>query len=134
MLAYISDTRNDPEWCPNVESAEMTSEGPITTGSTFTYHQHLDRPGSARVEFDGDVVITSLEDTSISWHVTDRFQDRIISCAVAPVAGGTRLTQTTTATFHRPPGLAKHLYPLLARRTLKQQLDQLAQRFSAAQV
>lgn len=130
VLTYIADTRNDPEWCPNVESAEMTSDGPIAIGSTFSYHQHLDRPGAARVEFDGEVVITALEDGSVSWQVSDRFQDRMITCSVESIAGGTRLTQTTVATFHRPPGLAKYLYPLLARRTLKQQLDRLAEHFS----
>ena len=130
VLSYISDTRNDPDWCPNVESAEMTSDGPIGAGSTFRYHQHLDRPASGRVEFDGNVTITTLTENSIEWHVTDKFQERSITCAVEAVPDGTRVTQTTVARFHRAPGLARHLYPLLARRTLKQQLRHLAAHFA----
>ena len=130
VLAYISDTTNDPEWCPNVESAEMTSAGPIRPGSTFRYHQHLDRPGSARVEFDGEVTITALNENTIEWQVDDKFQERSIACAVEAVPDGTRITQTTVARFHRQPGLARHLYPFLARRTLKKQLEQLAAHFA----
>lgn len=130
VLSYISDTRNDPEWCPNVESAEMTSDGPIGAGSTFRYHQHLDRPGSGRIEFDGDVTVTTLTANSIEWKVDDKFQSRSITCTVEAVTDGTRITQTTVARFHRAPGLARHLYPLLARRTLKQQLGQLAKHFA----
>lgn len=130
VLAYISDTRNDPEWCPNVESAEMTSDGPIGPGTTFRYHQHLDRPGSPRIEFDGEVTVTALTDNSIEWQVDDKFQERSITCTVEEAPHGTRITQTTVARFHRPPGLARHLYPLLARRTLKKQLEQLAAHFS----
>ncbi len=130
VFTFVSDTRNDPVWCPNVESVEMTSDGPIEVGSTFRYTQHLDQPGGGRVTFDGDVEITALDDASIGWRVTDRFQERMITLTVEPAAGGCRVTQTTAAAFHRSPGVARYLYPLLARRTLKDQLRHLRSHFS----
>ena len=131
VLAFISDTRNDPAWCPNVDSAEMTSDGPIGVGSTFRYTQHLDRPGRGRVSFDGDVEIVALDDRSIRWRVTDKFQERTITCVVEPSQRGSRVTQTTEASFHRSPGVARHAYPLLARRTLKDQLRHLRAYFDS---
>ena len=130
VLAFISDTRNDPAWCPNVEAAEMTSDGPIDVGSTFRYTQHLDQPGRGRVTFDGDVEIVSLDDQSIRWRVADKFQERTITCTVEASGDGSRVTQTTEASFHRSPGLAKYAYPLLARRTFKDQLRHLREHFA----
>lgn len=132
VLAFISDTRNDPMWCPNVDSAEMTSDGPIDVGSTFRYTQHLDSSGRGRVSFAGDVEIVALDDRSIRWRVTDKFQERTITCVVEPSGNGSRVTQTTKASFHRSPGLAKYAYPLLARRTLKDQLRHLRSHFTVA--
>lgn len=129
VIAFISDTRNDPVWCPNVDSAEMTSDGPIRPGTTFTYTQHLTRPGRGRVTFDGHVEIVELDENSIRWRVTDTFQERAITCVVEPSGPGSRVTQTTAASFHRSPGLAGYLYPLLARRTLKDQLRHLSDHF-----
>jgi hypothetical protein len=129
VLAFISDTRNDPLWCPNVESAELTSEGPIGVGSTFRYSQHLDQPGRGRVSFDGDVEIVGLDHDTITWRVSDKFQERTITCTVEPSGEGSDVTQTTAAAFHRSPGVARYLYPLLARRTLKDQLRHLRAHF-----
>lgn len=131
VLAFISDTRNDPLWCPNVDSAEMTSEGDIGIGSTFRYTQHLDRPGGRRVIFDGDVEIVALDTSSIRWHVTDRFQDRTVTCVVEPSGDGSVVTQTTEAAFRRPPGVARLAYPLMARRTLRDQLRHLRAHFES---
>jgi hypothetical protein len=129
VLAFVIDTRNDPEWCPNVDSAEMTSTGPIAAGSTFRYTQHLDRPGMGRVSFDGDVEVVALDDRSITWRVNDTFQERTITCVVEPDADGTRVTQTTEAAFRKSPGAARWLYPIMARRTLKDQLRHLRDHF-----
>ncbi len=129
VLAFVADTRNDPEWCPNVESAELVEGDGLAAGSVFRYHQHLDTPGSKCVEFDGEVTIVERTDHSIRWIVTDRFQERDITLTVEPHPAGTRITQVTRASFLRPPGLAKWGYPLLARRTLRHQFERLAARF-----
>jgi carbon monoxide dehydrogenase subunit G len=129
VLAFVSDTRNDPAWCPNVDSVEMTSTGPIATGSTFRYTQHLDQPGRGRVTFDGDVEVVALDDRSITWRVTDKFQERAITCVVEPDGAGSRVTQTTEAAFRRSPGMARWLYPVMARRTLRDQLRHLRAHF-----
>ena len=130
VFAFVSDTRNDPVWCDNVETVEMTSGDEVAVGTTFRFHQHLDRPGKGRVEFDVDVEVVELGERSITWHVSDRFQDRQITMTVEPDGTGCRVTQTTTASFHRPPGATKWLYPLFAKRIFKQQLSSLAQHFS----
>lgn len=131
VLAFISDTRNDPIWCPNVESAELLTGEPVGANSKFRYTQHLDQPGRGRVTFDGEVEIVELDDRSVTWSVTDRFQTRRITCTVDPTSDGAIVTQTTKAAFHRPPGLARHLYPFLARRTFRDQLRHLRAHFEA---
>lgn len=132
ILSFISDTRNDSLWCSNVENAMLLTDGPISVGSKFSYTQHLDRPGADRVTFDGDVEIIALDDRSITWNVTDRFQEREILMTVEPQGSGSRVTQTTKATFKRSPGVARYLYPILAKRTLKDQLRGLSDHFENA--
>jgi hypothetical protein len=130
VLAYVADTRNDPEWCPNVDSAELVSGDGVAVGSVFRYHQHLDAPGSQRIELDGEVTVLELTSNSIRWRVTDRMQERDITLRVEPHADGCRITQTTRATFRRPPGIARWGYPLLAWREFRRQFAGLARQFS----
>lgn len=133
VFALISDTRNDPEWCPNVESAELVIGNGVEIGSKFRFHQHLDRR-SGRIEFDADVEIVSLEDRSIVWRVDDRFQSREISIAVDSLDTASRVTQVTKASFNKKPGLAvRYGYPILAKRTLKDQFNHLAAHFQLAE-
>lgn len=130
VLDFVADTRNDPLWCPNVESAELVSGDGVSVGSVFRYHQHLDSPGTKRTQFDGEVTIVDRTDDSITWRVTDRFQDRDIRVTVERHGEGTRITQVTSAAFKRPPGIARWGYPLLARRVLRDQFRSLARHFS----
>jgi len=131
VFHYVSDTRNDPEWCPNVETVEMVEGDGIAVGTRFRFHQHLDRPGGQRLQFDAELDVVAIEDLSITWQATDRFQSRRIELTVAPGGQGSRVTQVTTATFLRPPGLARWLYPGLARRTFRQQFSNLIRRFES---
>jgi Polyketide cyclase / dehydrase and lipid transport len=129
VFALVSDTRNDPSWCSNVESVEVVAGGEIRHGTTFRFHQHLDAPGRKRMQFDVDVTIEDVGDHTITWRVVDRFQERKISLTVVPEGSGSRITQTTEATFHASPGMARWVYPLLARRTFKKQFGDLAAHF-----
>jgi hypothetical protein len=129
VFSYVSDTRNDPEWCPNVDTVEMIDGEQIAVGTRFRFHQHVDRPRGRRLEFDADLEITGLEDRSITWLAADRYQQRVIEVTVAPEGDGSRVTQVTRATFRRPPGLSRWLYPALARRTIRDQFRHLARRF-----
>jgi hypothetical protein len=129
LLRFIADTRNDPLWCPNVDTADLVDGDSVDVGSRFRFHQHLDRPGGKHIEFDVDVEIVQLDDRSVKWLVSDRFQDRKIEITVEPQGEGSRITQVTQASFHKSPGLAKWIYPLLARRTLKDQFRHLAAHF-----
>jgi uncharacterized protein (DUF58 family) len=132
VIAYVADTRNDPEWCPNVESAELVSGDGHSPGSVFRYRQYLDSPGSKRRHFDGEVTVVARAPDSITWDVNDKFQSRRITLSVEPHPSGCRITQVTRAAFHQPPGIARWAYPLLARRILKAQFAALAGHFSSA--
>lgn len=128
VFAYVADTRNDPEWCPNVgEVAQIEGEG-VERGARFRFVQTVTTRGRT---LDSDVVaeITELGDRSIAWRVVDRFQEREIHLDVVPEGEGSRVRQTTIAAFHRPPGLARWVYPMLAKRTFRDQFERLAAEF-----
>lgn len=130
VLAFVADTRNDPLWCPNVETAELVSGDGFSVGSAFRYRQHLDLPGSKRVYADGEVTVMERTEAMIRWKVTDSIQERDIILRVEPHPDGCRVTQTTRASFLRPPGLARWGYPLLARREFRSQFRELARHFA----
>ena len=129
MFAFVSDTRNDPLWCENVERVDLVEGSKVEPGARFRFHQHLDRPGAGRVQFDVDVEVIEMGERSIRWLANDRFQTREINLAVEPHGSGSRITQVTRATFLRSPGMAKWLYPLLARRIFGKQFRDLAAYF-----
>lgn len=131
VFHLINDTRNDPKWCPNVDSVELVDGDDIGVGTTFHFHQHVERPGGKRLEFDANVEVISLDAGAIAWKVEDRFQTRSIEVTVVPEGDGTRITQKTRASFHKKPKLtARYGYPIVARRTLKDQFHHLAEYFA----
>jgi uncharacterized protein YndB with AHSA1/START domain len=129
VFDFVTDTRNDPLWCENVETVDLIEGHQVEVGTRFRFHQHLDRPGADRMQFDVDVEVVDMGEHSITWEAKDRFQTRQISLAVQPEGDGSRVTQVTRATFHRPPGSRKWLYPLLARRIFGKQFRELAAYF-----
>jgi uncharacterized protein YndB with AHSA1/START domain len=129
LFAFVSDTRNDPSWCPNVETVELIEGEGVDVGTRFRFHQHLDRPGSERIQFDVYVEIVDIDERSITWRANDKFQERLIQMSVEPDGTGSKITQVTTASFKRPPGIAKWVYPIFARRIFKGQFGQLAAHF-----
>ena len=129
LFNFISDTRNDPLWCHNVETVDLVEGSKVDVGTRFRFHQHLDRPGADRMEFDVDVEVIEMGERTITWEVRDRFQTRTISLTVEPEGSGSRITQVTRATFLRPPGMAKWLYPLMARRIFAGQFRDLGAYF-----
>lgn len=132
VLRFVTDTRNDPLWCDNVETVELLTPEPIGVGSRFRFHQHLERPSGSRVQFDVDVEVISLTDRSVGWKTDDRFQERTITISVESDDSGSRVTQVTEAVFKRPPGLARWVYPSLARRAFEKQFARLAEHFSTS--
>jgi uncharacterized protein YndB with AHSA1/START domain len=129
VFAFVSDTRNDPLWCDNVETVELVAGEDLGVGTRFRFHQHLDRPGGERMQFDVEVEIVELGEHTITWLATDRFQDRQITIDVEPEGQGSRITQVTRPAFRRPPGLARWVYPFLARRVFTRQFRDLAAHF-----
>jgi Polyketide cyclase / dehydrase and lipid transport len=129
LFRFVSDTRNDLLWCQNVETVDLVEGSKVEVGARFRFHQHLDRPGAKRTQFDVDVEVIEMGERTITWEANDRFQRRTISLTVEPEGSGSRITQVTRATFLRPPGLAKWLYPLLARRIFTGQFRDLGAYF-----
>jgi hypothetical protein len=128
LFAYVSDTRNDPEWCPNVGQVEQIEGEGVEVGAKFRFVQTVDA-GRRTLESDVVAEVTALGDRSISWRVVDRFQERDINLEVMPEGEGSRVRQTTLAAFHRPPGITRWLYPILAKRTFRDQFRHLVETF-----
>lgn len=129
VFSYVSDTRNDPEWCPNVGEVTQVAGIGVELGARFEFLQTISSRGR-ELESDVSVEVTELDELSISWEVVDRFQERKIQLEVIPEGEGSRVRQTTLAAFHRPPGLARWFYPMLAKRTFKDQFERLAARLA----
>jgi hypothetical protein len=129
VFAFVSDTRNDPLWCPNVERVELVEGEGIAVGTRFRFHQHFDPPGRERIHFDVDLGVIGLGENSITWLASDKFQTREITLTVEPDGAGSKVTQVTKAAFRRSPGLARFVYPRLARRTFGEQFEHLAEHF-----
>jgi hypothetical protein len=129
VFSFISDTRNDPIWCPNVTEVTQINGVGVGVGSAFRFHQSVQVQGRA-LESDVDVEIVELGERSIRWRVEDRFQIREVRVEVSPKDDGALVEQTTTALFKRKPGMAKWVYPMLARRTFKDQFRRLTDHFS----
>ncbi|HUG07516.1 MAG TPA: SRPBCC family protein [Acidimicrobiia bacterium] len=129
VFSYVSDTRNDPEWCPNVTDVRQVSGDGVELGAGFEFHQSVEVQGRELVS-EVEVEVVELGESHIRWRVEDRFQVRDVLLEVARDGDGTKVTQTTTAIFKRKPGLAKWFYPRLARRTFRDQFQELAGRFT----
>lgn len=129
VFAYVSDTRNDPEWCPNVSEVTQIAGDGVEVGARFQFVQKVSTRGRT---LESDVVadVIELDHLMISWKVVDRFQEREIRLEVLPEGAGSRVRQTTLAAFHRPPGLARWLYPILAKRTFQGQFEHLKRVFT----
>ncbi|MGD2044361.1 MAG: SRPBCC family protein, partial [Acidimicrobiia bacterium] len=123
--------RNDPDWCPNVSDVTQIEGDGVERGAKFRFEQSVTTRGRS-LESDVVVEVTELDDTSIKWRVVDRFQEREIQLEVVPEGEGSRVRQTTVAAFHRPPGLARWAYPMLAKRTFKDQFERLAEVFRSS--
>lgn len=131
VFAYVSDTRNDPEWCRNVTGIEQLVGDGVDVGSRFRFHQSVEVRGR-QLDSEVEVEVLSLGDRVIVWAVEDRFQTRHVRLTVEPAEGGSKVTQQTTATFKHKPGLARWFYPFLARRTFRSQFAELEERFTSA--
>jgi len=130
VFAFVADTRNDPVWCPNVTDVTQTAGEGVEKGSAFRFRQAVETPGRT-LQSEVDIEIVEIGDRSIRWRVEDKFQLRDIVVGVTPDGTGSRVTQTTEAAFKRRPGIAKWFYPLLARRTFRDQFSRLERHFSS---
>lgn len=129
VFAYVSDTRNDPEWCPNVGEVSQTVGDRVEVGARFEFDQTVEARGRT---MDSKVAleVLAVADRTISWKAEDRFQVREISLAVVPHAEGSKVIQRTAAQFKRKPSFTvKALYPVLAKRTFADQFSRLADHF-----
>ena len=129
VFGFVSDTRNDPLWCPNVTNVTQTDGEGVEVGARFHFDQKVEARGRV-LESGVDVEIVDLGERRVAWSVDDRFQTRQITLSVEPRGAGCRVTQTTTASFKRKPGMAKWVYPTLAKRTFQDQFSHLVEHFA----
>ena len=129
VFTFVSDTRNDPGWCPNVTGVRQVSGEGVEVGARFQFHQSVEA-GGRTLTSDVSVEIVGLGERWVRWRVEDRFQVRDVLLSIEADGGGCTVAQTTRAAFKRKPGLARWLYPRLARRTFKDQFRRLAGHFS----
>lgn len=130
VFEFISDTRNDPMWCPNVTGVTQTSGSGVEVGARFHFDQRVETQGRV-LESGVDVEVIELGDNLIVWSVEDRFQTRRITLSVTSAGERSRVTQTTEASFKRKPGLAKWAYPTMARRTFSDQFSHLQAHYAS---
>jgi hypothetical protein len=130
VFTFISDTRNDPIWCPNVSDVVQISGDGVEVGARFRFHQVVEAGGRSLAS-DVDVEVLEIGERSIRWRVEDKFQVRDVLVAVTEAGSGSEVTQTTTAAFKRKPGMTKWLYPMLAKRTFRDQFHHLSEHFAA---
>jgi Polyketide cyclase / dehydrase and lipid transport len=129
VFAFVSDTRNDPLWCPNVTDAVLLSDGGVQPGAKFRFHQVVESSGR-KFESDVEVEVVDLTADTITWKIEDRFQERMVTLHVDADGDGCKVTQRTEAGFKRKPGLATRLlYPTLAKRTFRDQFEHLGSHF-----
>jgi hypothetical protein len=130
VFTFISDTRNDPIGCPNVSEVVQTAGEGVEVGSKFRFHQVIEASGRT-LQSDVDVEVLEIGERSIRWRVEDKFQVRDVLVAVTEAGSGSEVTQTTSAAFKRKPGMTKWLYPMLAKRTFRDQFHHLSEHFAA---
>jgi hypothetical protein len=128
VFAFVSDTRNDPVWCPNVADVAQVRGDGVATGSKFRFHQTI-QTGGRTLESEVEVEVVELGERYIVWFAEDRFQTRAIRLEVSGDDDSSVITQTTSPVFKGKPGLARWLYPWLARRAFKEQFNRLVTHF-----
>lgn len=130
VFVFVADTRNDPLWCPNVSNVTQLEGDGVELGARFRCHQTV-KTGGRTLESDVDIEIVGVSENAIEWRVEDRFQIRDVTLVVEPREKGSKVRQRTLATFKKDPGLAKWVYPFLARRTFRDQFSRLADHFDS---
>ena len=126
LFGFVADTRNDGLWCGNVSDVELVEGDGSAVGTRYRFTQRIERPRGSPLVSEVETEVVGRGDNWIEWQVKDRFQERYIRLQVEPGPSGSRITQVTTASFHKSPGLARYAYPMLAKRTFREQFRGLA--------
>ncbi|MFZ0013826.1 MAG: SRPBCC family protein, partial [Acidimicrobiia bacterium] len=87
VFSVVSDTRRDPEWCPNVTNVKQKAGDGVAVGARFHFDQTIEARGKT-LHSGVDVEVEQLGDRQIVWRVEDRFQTRRITLTVVPRQGG----------------------------------------------
>ncbi len=129
VFDYIADTRNDPEWCPNVDAVSQVAGKGVDVGARFAFDQTVEVRGR-KMQSTVEVEVIHIDAHTITWRAEDRFQVREVTVIVEPHPDGSKVTQRTEPNFKRKPGLmVVLLYPVMARKTFRDQFRRLANHF-----
>lgn len=130
VFGFISDTRNDALWNPNVSEVHQIVGNEVAVGSKYEFTQTIETKKRTLVS-EVTAEIVELGDRSVRWAIDDKYQTRQITMWVEPTDNGCVVNQTTEATFKRDPGfLTRTLYPMLAKRTFRTQFETLKGQFT----
>ena len=109
VFAYVLDLEaNGPAWCPDLESVEKTSEGPVGAGATFRQVQNvMGKQRDTSLRFTSVETNRKIEAAAELGPISPR-----MSLTFEAVAGKTSVTARGDA---NPKGPFKLLSPLIAR-------------------
>ena len=107
VFAYVSDARNDPQWCPKVRSVALAGGTEAGPGARYdVVHQPIPLRPARQVEH---VCLDWEPPTRIEWRESDGADVFVVTYTLAPLGATTRLTQRTEARLSAP----RLLHPLL---------------------
>jgi uncharacterized protein YndB with AHSA1/START domain len=130
VFAFVADPRNDPQWCPRVTHCrQLRADGPVA-GARYecVHHPTLQRRHSRWidiVEMDGWNRIRTRQEDDIAVFTIDYL--------LAPIAGGTRLTQRDEIVWKGTP-VHRVVGTHIIRRHMRDQLESLKRLLEAATV
>jgi uncharacterized protein YndB with AHSA1/START domain len=135
VFAFVSDERNQPQWCANVESVEMLTTGPIGRGTRFRGHSRQDG-----FELVGDEEIVDYEPNHrFTERLTTGIQPDSDEWTFEAVEGGTRMTHrfnfewslsTAALMWYRYPAASRSI--MANRQTSEMQLRQILESSESA--
>lgn len=106
VFAFVSDPRNDPLWCPKVESVEALAEAEGPGSRFIVVHRPIPFRPSRRMDY---TLLDWDPPARIQWREDDGHDLIIVTYTLEPAADGTRFTQRDDAELSAP----KLLHPFL---------------------
>lgn len=107
VFAFVSDPRNDIQWCPSIDELQQVKGEDPTPGAQY---QFVHNPGPHTLQAKSEIV--SLEPPrSLSLRARDEHHDMHIEYELVARNGGTEMTQTSRIEFLK--GFQRYVGPII---------------------